>query len=307
MDISETRIDAVRRFNRFYTKQVGALNEGLLKSKYSLTEMRILYELNAHDRLTAIDLVRELSLDPAYLSRILKKFKAAGLLKSTRSKEDGRQWVLAMTEKGRTDFTPYTKASRDEVAELLNPLSDQEQLKLLAAMKTILETFGEAGGTPASFTIRSHQSGDIGWVIRRHGQLYFEEYGFDETFEALVAKVAGEFLENHNPKTEHCWIAERDGDILGSIFLVRKTDRVAKLRLLYVEPSTRGQGVGRKLIEECLDFARYNHYETVTLWTNSILGAAIHLYEEAGFELMDEEAHHSFGCDLIGQNWDLQL
>ena len=307
MDMFEDRIDAVRRFNRFYTKQVGALNEGLLKSPFSLTEMRILYELNAHDGLTAVDLVKSLSLDPAYLSRLLKRFKSAGLLKTARSEKDGRQWVLSMTDKGRDVFAPFIQASRDEVAAVLKPLSVPEQVKLLGAMETILTLLGETDEKKEPFVIRSHRPGDIGWVIHRHGFLYAKEYGFDESFEALVAKVAGAFLENHDPKTEHCWIAERSGEILGSVFLVKKDNETAQLRLLYVEPSARGLGVGRKLIEECINFARHSRYKTITLWTNSILTAAIHLYEEAGFQLMEEEKHHSFGHDLVGQIWDLTL
>ncbi|TNE40568.1 MAG: MarR family transcriptional regulator [Alphaproteobacteria bacterium] len=305
MPKTESRIDMIRRFNRFYTKQVGALNEGLLKSPFSLTEMRILYELNAHEGLSAIDLVRELSLDPAYLSRILKKFKHDGLLKTRRSENDGRQWLLSMTEKGRDVFAPYIKASRDEVAAMLAPLDEASQQKLAAAMHQILLTFNAE--EPVPVTLRAHKPGDMGWVIHRHGALYAEEYDFDETFEALVAGVAADFINNFDPEWEHCWIAERADEILGSIFLVKKDETTAKLRLLYVEPSARGLGVGRKLVTACLDFARAKGYKTVTLWTNSILHAAIHLYEEAGFKLMEEEAHHSFGQDLIGQNWDLEL
>ncbi|MEX1036755.1 MAG: helix-turn-helix domain-containing GNAT family N-acetyltransferase, partial [Sneathiella sp.] len=304
---SESRIDAIREFNRFYTKQVGALNEGLLKSPFSLTEMRILYELNFGEKLTAGDLVKSLSLDPAYLSRLLKKFKTAGLLHTVRSKTDGRQRVLELTKEGRRVFAPYVKASRDEVAAILAPLSDQVQARLVEAMKVILSILDTEPEKPAPVFIRAHRPGDIGWVIHRHGALYATEYAFDESFEGLVAKVAGDFLQEHDPAYEHCWIAERNGDVLGSVFLMKKDDVTAQLRLLYVEPTARGLGVGRKLVEECVTFARRKRYQTLSLWTNSILHAAIHIYEEAGFKLTDEEPHHSFGQDLVGQNWDLKL
>ncbi|WP_340150633.1 helix-turn-helix domain-containing GNAT family N-acetyltransferase [uncultured Sneathiella sp.] len=307
MAISETRIDAIRAFNRFYTKQVGALNEGLLKSPFSLTEMRILYELNFGEKLTAGDLVKSLSLDPAYLSRLLKKFKTAGLLETIRSETDGRQRVLALTKEGRRVFAPYVKASRDEVAAMLTPLSDNEQARLVSSMQEILSILDTETDKADPVIIRAHHPGDIGWVIHRHGALYAQEYGFDESFEGLVAKVAGDFLQEHDPAYEHCWIAEKNSEILGSVFLVKKDKTTAQLRLLYVEPTARGLGVGRKLVDECTSFARRKQYKTLTLWTNSILHAAIHIYEEAGFKLMDEEPHHSFGQGLIGQNWDLEL
>ncbi|MZR21678.1 GNAT family N-acetyltransferase [Sneathiella chungangensis] len=307
MAVSEDRIDAVREFNRFYTKHVGALNEGLLKSPFSLTEMRILYELHTANELMAADLAKSLSLDPAYLSRILKRFKSAGLIETLRSVTDRRQRVLTLTEEGRRVFAPYIKASRDEVAAVLDALSEAEQTKLLTAMQAILSTLDGARQKATPVIIRAHRPGDIGWVIHRHGSLYASEYGFDDSFEALVAKVAGEFLEKFDPAFEHCWIAERNGGILGSVFLVKKDKTTAQLRLLYVEPSARGLSVGRNLVNECIAFARQKKYKTLTLWTNSILHAAIHLYEDAGFKLVNEEPHHSFGQDLIGQTWDLTL
>jgi DNA-binding MarR family transcriptional regulator/GNAT superfamily N-acetyltransferase len=307
MTVSLKRIDAVRKFNRFYTKQIGALNEGLLKSRFSLTEMRVLYELYAGNNLTAGDLAKSLSLDPAYLSRLLKRFKSEGLLKTERSANDGRQRILTFTTEGRQAFTPFIQASRDEVATVLAPLSDASQIRLLAAMNYIASTLDPTGGKPDPVIIRSHRPGDIGWVIHRHGALYAQEYGFDTSFEALVASVGSDFLSNFDPEYEHCWIAERNDEILGSVFLVRKDETTAQLRLLYVEPTARGLGVGRKLVDECLHFARRKSYKSMTLWTNSILHAAIHLYKEAGFELVDEEAHHSFGQDLVGQNWELEL
>jgi len=307
MAVSEKRINAVRKFNRFYTKHVGALNEGLLNSRFSLTEMRVLYELYSGDNLTAGDLVKSLSLDPAYLSRILKKFKSEGLLKTAKSARDGRQRVLIFTEEGRRDFAPFIKASQDEVAAILTLLSDAEQIRLIEAMNLISSTLAPAEEITDPVIIRSHRPGDIGWVIHRHGALYAQEYGFDSSFEALVAKVGEDFLTNYDPEFEHCWIAERNDVILGSVSLVKKDLSTAQLRLLYVEPTARGLGVGRKLVDECIRFARRKNYVRVTLWTNSTLLAAIHLYEEAGFKLIDEEPHHSFGQDLVGQTWDLIL
>ncbi|MCC3304217.1 helix-turn-helix domain-containing GNAT family N-acetyltransferase [Sneathiella sp. HT1-7] len=307
MSVSVKHIDAVRKFNRFYTKHVGALNEGLLNSRFSLTEMRVLYELYAGENLTAGDLSKSLSLDPAYLSRLLKKFKSEGLLKTEKSETDGRQRVLTFTQQGRRAFKPFIKASRDEVETILSSLSDATQIRLLAAMNYIASTLDPVDGKSDPVIIRSHRPGDIGWVIHRHAVLYAREYGFDSSFEALVAQVAGEFLTNFDPQFEHCWIAERNDEVLGSVFLVKKTTTTAQLRLLYVEPTARGLGVGRKLIDECIRFANHKHYEKLTLWTNSTLHAAIHLYEEAGFEMVEEEPHHSFGQDLVGQVWDLKL
>lgn len=307
MSVSEKRIDAVRKFNRFYTKHVGALNEGLLNSRFSLTEMRVLYELYTGDNLTAGDLVKSLSLDPAYLSRLLKKFKSEGLLETAKSERDGRQRNLIFTEEGRRVFAPFITASQEEVAAILAPLSDAEQIRLLEAMNFISSTLGSSEGKPAPIVIRNHRPGDIGWVIHRHGALYAQEYGFDCSFEALVAKIGEGFLTSYDPEFERCWIAERNDVILGSVFLVKKDMSTAQLRLLYVEPTARGLGVGHKLVDECIRFARHKNYEKITLWTNSILHAAIHLYEEAGFMLVDEEPYHSFGQDLVGQTWELNL
>ncbi|MZR31716.1 GNAT family N-acetyltransferase [Sneathiella litorea] len=307
MAVSEKRIDAVRRFNRFITKHIGALNEGLLNSRFSLTEMRVLYELHTNDGLTAGDLAKLLSLDPAYLSRLLKKFKSEDLINTVKSTADGRLRFLSLTNEGRRVFAPFIEASRAEVATILEPLSDAEQIRLIASMNFISSTLDSPEKGTDPIIIRSHRPGDIGWVIHRHAVLYAHEYGLDASFEALVAKIGGEFLENYKPEYEHCWIADRNDEILGSVFLVQKDESTAQLRLLYVEPTARGLGVGRNLIEECIQFAGRKQYKKITLWTNSILHAAIHLYEEAGFKLVDEQPHHSFGKDLVGQTWDLVL
>jgi DNA-binding MarR family transcriptional regulator/ribosomal protein S18 acetylase RimI-like enzyme len=307
MPVSIKRVDAVRKFNRFYTKHIGALNEGLLNSRFSLTEMRVLYELYAGQNVTAGDICKSLSLDPAYLSRILKKFKSDGLLITEKKADDGRQRILTFTEEGRHELTRFVQASRDEVSAILAPLSDTAQVRLLAAMDYIAAILDPEDDRSEPVIIRSHRPGDIGWVVHRHGVLYAEEYGFDTSFEALVAQVGSDFLTNFDPEYEHCWIAERNDEILGSVFLVKKDEATAQLRLLYVEPTARGLGIGRKLVDECIRFARRKQYKTITLWTNSILHAAIHLYEEAGFKLVEEETHYSFGQDLAGQTWDLDL
>lgn len=307
MKNSISDVDAVRHFNRFYTRHVGALNESLLSSDFSLTEMRILYELYAGENLTAATLNKDLSLDPAYLSRIIKKFKTKKLIKTAPSTLDRRKTILSLTNLGQATFIPFLKSSQKEVDAILSRLSEPQRNELLRSMKSILTILGDDTVTQNPFHIRSHQPGDIGWIIHSHGKLYAEEYDFDGTFEAMVAQIAGSFLENHDPEKEHCWVAERDGQILGSIFLVRKNDNTAKLRMLYVSADARGAGVGQALINKCLNHARQAGYRKVTLWTNDILTAAIKLYVDAGFKLVDEEEHVSFGRKLVGQTWDLTL
>jgi DNA-binding MarR family transcriptional regulator/N-acetylglutamate synthase-like GNAT family acetyltransferase len=300
-------VDAVRRFNRFYTRRIGVLSEGLLGSPFSLTEGRVLYELAQHETVTASELRAGLGLDAGYLSRILKGFEARDQLVRRPDATDGRQSVLALTEAGRAAFAEIDGRSRDEVATLLAGLSASEQLRLTGAMAAIEALLGERGPGPVAHVLRPHRPGDMGWIVHRHGLLYAEEYGFDERFEALVAGIVAEFVERHDARRERCWIAEQDGEIVGSVFLVAKSAEVAKLRLLLVEPRARGQRLGTRLVDECLSFARYAGYRTVTLWTNSILEAAIHLYQNAGFQLVDEEPHRSFGQDLVGQTWELSL
>lgn len=305
--MDDRQVTAVRSFNRFYTRQIGLLEEGLLKSEYSLTEARVLYELAQREGLTASELGRDLGLDAGYLSRLLKKFDARGLVRRTPSREDARQSVLALTAAGRKAFAPLNKASHDEIAAMLDPLSRQERGELVRAMHTIQKLLGGKPEPDVGFILRPHRPGDIGWIAHRQGILYHEEYGWDGTFEALVAEIAAAFVRNFDPLREHCWIAERHGGIVGSVFLVRQSDEVAKLRLLYVEPSARGLGIGARLVDECIRFARAKGYRTLTLWTNDVLVAARRIYEKAGFGLLGEERHHSFGRDLVGQTWDLAL
>lgn len=300
-------IETMRRFNRFYTRQIGLLNDGLLKSEFSLTEARILYELANHDNLTATDLTRELGLDAGYLSRILKKFEKRGLLTRQDSRSDARQTLLNLSQAGRMAFEPLNQASREEIAGMLSKLSSNEKQRLLHAMQTIEKLLGEKAEPAVPYILRPHQIGDIGWVARRQGMLYAQEYGWDETFEAFVAEIGAGFIKNYDPKWERCWIAEREGKIVGSVFLVRESDDAAKLRMLYVEPEARGLGIGSRLTDECIRFARQKRYKALTLWTNDILVSARRIYQAAGFKLISEEKHCSFGKDLVGQYWELAL
>ncbi|MER9753052.1 helix-turn-helix domain-containing GNAT family N-acetyltransferase [Mesorhizobium sp. M0166] len=301
------RIDAVRAFNRFYTRQIGLLDEGLLKSTFSLTEARVLYELAHCDGLTATDLARDLGLDAGYLSRLLKKFEERDLVERATIEADARRSSIALTKAGRQAFAPLNQGSHDQVAALLERLSVAEQDRLVKAMQTVQRLLDGTAEPKIPYTLRPLQVGDIGWIIHRQGLLYAQEYGWDETYEALVAEILGAFVKSFDPKWERSWIAEREGEVVGSVFVVRQSDAVAKLRLLYVEPSARGLGIGKRLVEECVGFCRATGYGTLTLWTNDVLAAARHIYEAAGFKLTNEERHHSFGKDLVGQNWDLEL
>lgn len=305
--ISEERIGAVRQFNRFFTRQIGVLREGLLHSPYTLTEARILFELGQRDHMTASDLCRELGLDAGYLSRILARLEQQGLLEKVRPENDGRQRLLRLTSEGMSAFTLLDQRSLDEVSEMLNDLSEEEQQRLLKAMQTIESVLTKGLKYSEPFFLRSHEPGDMGWVTHRHGALYAQEYGWDEHFEALVAQIVADFINNYKPERERCWIAEMDGEIVGSVFVVQSSETVAKLRLLLVEPKARGLGLGTRLVEECIRFARRRGYQKMMLWTNSVLLEARHIYQKTGFELIAEEAHHSFGHDLIGETWELIL
>jgi DNA-binding MarR family transcriptional regulator/N-acetylglutamate synthase-like GNAT family acetyltransferase len=300
-------VEAVRRFSRFYTRRIGALREGLLDSPFTLTEGRVVYELAQHATASAAELARELDLDPGYLSRLLKGLEQRGYVLRRPATTDGRQSTLALSEQGEAAFAQINARSRARVAGLLAPLGADDRARLVAALTTVTSLLGEAPPRRVPYILRPHQPGDIGWVIARHGALYAEEYAFDETFEALVAEICAQFLKSFDARRERCWIAERDGLNVGCVFLVRQSDAVAKLRCLLVEPGVRGLGIGARLVDECIRFARQKGYTKITLWTNSILLAAIRLYERAGFRLVKEERHASFGHDLIGQTWELEL
>lgn len=301
------RIEAVRRFSRFYTRKIGALRERLLDSPFSLTEGRVVFELAQRPSCTAAEIARQLGLDASYLSRLLKSLETRGFLERKRSQTDGREYSLSLTSKGQQAFAVIDARSRDEVAAMLKDLHTGDDGRLTGAMQTIEAILGETPQPRVPYILRSHQPGDIGWVIQAHAQLYTREYGWDDTFEALVAGIAARFLESHDASRERCWIAEKDGENVGSVFLVRKTDSLAQLRLLLVKTEARGLGIGRRLVDECIRFARLKRYRSMTLWTNDCLVAARRIYEQAGFRLVDEEPHHSFGVDLVGQNWELTL
>jgi DNA-binding MarR family transcriptional regulator/GNAT superfamily N-acetyltransferase len=303
----DRRVASVRGFNRFYTQRIGALEEGLLKSAFSLTEVRVLYELAHRERPTAAALARDLGLDAGYLSRILGRFARRGLVRRTPSDTDARQSLLALTDKGAKTIGPLEARSSEEIRGLLGALSEADQTRLVQAMGTVETLLGARPAEAASYVLRPHRPGDVGWVVHRHAALYAQEYGWNEEFEALVAEVGAKFISDYDPKRERCWIAERDGEPVGSVFLVSKSKTVAQLRLLLVEPGARGLGIGTRLVEECIRFARQAGYRKIMLWTNSILHAARRIYQAAGFRLVSEQPHRSFGKALVGQTWELEL
>ncbi len=301
----EHRVTAIRRFNRFYTGAIGALHEGLLQSRFSLTEARVLYELAQRAGVTATELGRELDLDSGYLSRILQRFEREGLIVRALSEVDRRQSLLSLTAAGREAFAPLDARSREEVGAL--PRRSFGTGPGIAGRRDATDRSPARCPRCAPWLLRQHRPGDIGWVVARHGALYAEEYGLDARFEALVAQVAGAFLAHHDPARERCWIAERDGVNVGSVFLVQKSDEVAKLRLLIVEPTARGSGIGRRLVTECIGFARSAGYRRITLWTNDVLLAARTIYQQTGFRLVASAPHQDFGPPMIGEDWERAL
>ncbi len=305
--ILDERVQAIRHFNRFFTRQLGVLREGLLHSPYSLTEARIIFELANHVGATASSLMTELGLDGGYLSRLLTRLEEQNLIEKTRCDQDGRQRLLNLTEQGKKAFALLDKRSKEEIAELLTELNETEQIRLISAMQTIEEILDHGFKYAEPFFLRQHEPGDMGWVIRQHGLLYSQEYNWDESFEALVAQICSDFIKTYDPKKERCWIADMQGEPVGSIFCVKASDEVAKLRLLLVDPKARGLGLGSKLVDECIRFARRTGYKKLMLWTNDILLQARQIYIKKGFKLLQEEAHHSFGHDLVGQTWELTL
>ncbi|HEY7162665.1 MAG TPA: bifunctional helix-turn-helix transcriptional regulator/GNAT family N-acetyltransferase [Acidobacteriota bacterium] len=303
----DKRIESVRRFNRFYTQKIGVLQEGLLKSPFTLTQLRVLYELAYRQKLKAADLSSDLNLDAGYLSRILADFEKRGLIERKQSADDARQSEITLTKKGTDAFAPLNVRSHDEMEEMLSGLSPSQQNRLLQSMESIQSLLNTKNDEKVSYILRPHQPGDMGWVIYRHGVLYSQEYGWDEQFEALVASICVKFLQKFDPKRERCWIAEKDGDIVGSVFLVKHSKNIAQLRMLYVEPFTRGLGIGRRLVDECIRFSRQIGYKKIILWTQSNLSAARHIYEATGFKIIKKEPHHIFGHDLVSEIWELLL
>ena len=303
----DRRVGVVRRFNRFWTRQIGVLGEGYLESPFSLTEVRVLYELAHREETTASELGEELGLDAGYLSRLLRGFEKHGLIHKRPSEADGRRRLLRLSARGREAFAPLDARSRNDIGAMLGGMSIAGQEHLVGAMRTIEGLLSVRPEPVVPYLLRSHWPGDMGWVVHRHGVLYASEYGWDERFEALVAEIVAKFIRQYDPRLERCWIAERDGEIVGCVFLVRESEEIAKLRLLLVEPKARGLGIGSRLVEECIRFARQAGYRKITLWTNHVLHSARRIYEAMGFLLVHEQPHHSFGRDLVGQTWELML
>lgn len=307
-DVETARsVEVVRRFNRFYTRRIGALGEGHLDTPFSLTEARVLYELAQRDTAIATELTQELGLDAGYLSRILRGFQERGLLDRRPSGTDARQSVLSLTEQGRAAFTQLNATAHRDIAAMLDAVPAAGRARLVTAMRTIEEVLAGRPEPREPYLLRGPRPGDLGWVVQSHGELYAREFGWNAEFEALIAEIVAAYVRNLRPERERCWIAERDGENVGSVFVVRQSDDVAKLRLLLVDPRARGLGIGARLVDECIRFSRDAGYRTLTLWTNDVLRSARRIYVAAGFRLVREEPHHSFGCDLVSQTWELGL
>jgi DNA-binding MarR family transcriptional regulator/N-acetylglutamate synthase-like GNAT family acetyltransferase len=305
-------VAAVRRFNRFYTRQIGVLRKTYLDSPYSLGEMRVLYELAHGDQLTASDIGRALDLDAGYLSRLLRNFEKRGLISRTTSAKDARQSHLALTARGRKLFAPMEQRSQQQAGAMLRTLDDAQQSRIVAAMNAIETLLASApaakADAPARYVLRDPRPGDFGWIVSRHAELYAQEYGWAEPFEGLCSQIVADFVNNFDPKRERCWMAEIDGKNVGCVMLVKdEQPDVARLRLLLVDPKGRGLGLGTRLVDECVRFARAAGYKKITLWTHSVLTAARHVYENAGFTLTWSEPRHTWGQDVIAEFWDLEL
>jgi DNA-binding MarR family transcriptional regulator/GNAT superfamily N-acetyltransferase len=322
MDDIDTQIAEIRAFNRFHTRLVGALNEGLLASDFPLVQVRVLYDLAHAGNLAAADLVARLGVDAGYMSRMISALESRGLIEKTPDSDNAKRLVLSLSPEGRAVFERLNRASAEEVRQLISPLSDDERRQLVGAMQTIRRLLGDdalstsigpsdpASATPSTerrFALRDPRPGDLGFVVHRQAAIYAAEYGWDWSYEALVTRIVSDFVTRFDPASDRCWIAEIDGAIAGSVFVVRQDDTTAKLRLLYVEASARGMGLGRALVDEVIRFARERGYTRLELWTNSILVSARRIYQAAGFELIDEQPHVSFGHDLVGQTWALEL
>lgn len=299
---TDERVAAVRAFNRFYTARIGVLRDGLLRTPHSLTEARVLYELGQREVTEVADLRREMDIDAGFLSRLLARLQREGLVARERSDNDARRQRVRLTDEGRAAFDELDRRSADEIGAVLEALSEDDQQRLVGAMDAVRDVLTQTSSA-AGFVVRAPRPGDLGWIVQRHGALYAQQYGWDESFEALVAQIVAEYARDHDPRREAAWIAEVDGEPAGCVLCVRREEDVAQLRLLLVEPRARGRGIGARLIEECLRFARHAGYARITLWTNDVLHEARRLYERAGFELVESAPHHSFGHDLVEQTW----
>ncbi len=311
-DSAEEHIATVRGFNRFYTRQIGVLRKTFLDSPYSLGEARVLYEIASRDAPTASDVGRALDLDAGYLSRVLRNFEKRGLIRRTTSSSDARQSHLTLTPRGRKDYAPLERRSQHDIGAMLGRLSPDDQLRLIAAMNTIHALLGwQRGNGPAqavdSYTLRAPRPGDFGWVVKRHAELYAQEYGWIEPFEGVCAQIVADFANKNDPQRERCWIAEMNGETIGCVFLAADSDTVARIRLLLVDPKARGLGLGARLVEECIGFARGAGYKKITLWTHSVLTAARHIYQKAGFTLARSEERVSWSKPVVSEHWDLEL
>ncbi|HEY6338868.1 MAG TPA: helix-turn-helix domain-containing GNAT family N-acetyltransferase [Candidatus Sulfotelmatobacter sp.] len=303
---NDEQVSAIRTFNRFYTRKIGVL-DGMASSPFSLAEARVLYELAHRDHPTATDIRKELGLDAGYMSRILRDFERRRLVTREQSKADVRQRILSLTAKGRRSFAPLEERSNRDVGAILNELSSTERKQLLDAVHTVRRLLGDKAEPRTPYLLRLHQPGDMGWIVHRQAILYAEEYGWDETYEGLAAEIAAQFIKTYDPKCERAWVAEKDGKRVGAVLVAKKSDEIAKLRLLHVEPEARGLGIGKRLVQDCVRFARQAGYQKMTLWTQSILHAARHIYKHTGFQVVSEEKHHSFGKDLTAETWELNL
>lgn len=306
-EVTQQEAAALREFNRFYTRRLGVLNEGLLDSPFSLAEVRVMYELFARGPAMPSELADRLDMDRGYLSRLFMRLDEQGLLKSEASDLDRRSRTLSLTRKGRTAFAKLDAKSQAQAAELIAPMDSRGRRRLISALREMRRALGDASAAAGPIVLRGHRPGDIGMVTQRHGELYAREYGWDERFEALVAGILSRYIAEFNPARERCWIAERDGEFLGCVFLMHKGADTAQLRMLLVEPAARGTGLGRTLVDECIRFARQCGYKQMVLWTNSQLDAARHIYLSHGFELVREEPHDAFGDGSVGQYWTLEL
>jgi DNA-binding MarR family transcriptional regulator/GNAT superfamily N-acetyltransferase len=303
------RTGAVRRFNRFYTRQIGVLRKNYLDSPYSLGEMRVFYEITHAGARTASDIARALDLDAGYLSRVLGKFEKQGLITRKASKEDGRQSRITLTARGTRTFAPFERRSQQQAGAILGQLDGAAQAKLVAAMQTIENLLGgnSSVAPKPDYILREPRPGDLGWIVSRHAELYALEYGWIEPFEGLCAQIVADFVSKYDPARERCWIAELKGENVGTVMLVKDSEEVARVRLLLVDPKGRGIGLGARLVDECVRFARATGYKKITLWTHSVLTAARHIYEKAGFRLTSSEPRRSWSKDVVAEFWDLEL